>query len=394
MSAALVGGALYAAARTQSKASLESVALAAEASSGIEMKTVAEGFDGGLTDVQFVPGAGLRAVILEKEGTARVLTLPGANEKRVVEAKSGSLLVDVKVRSQSELGLLGLAFHPDFAKNGLFYLNYNPAEGALRTRIAEWHVPPERVASAPASERRVVLEVPQPYKNHNGGQLVFGPDRMLYIGLGDGGGGDDPERNGQNLGSLLGKMLRIDVNGRQANKGYAVPPDNPFVGRQGARPEIWAYGLRNPWRFSFDPKGRLIAADVGQDAWEEVDIVERGPNLGWNVREGRHCLSSSADCPAVGVPPIFEYDRSQGISITGGYVYTGKAIPSLRGQYLFGDFATARLWALELPDKPRAVPARIVGKAPSGLSTFGRAPDGELYLGALGGTLYRMVPKR
>ncbi|HYO98130.1 MAG TPA: PQQ-dependent sugar dehydrogenase, partial [Polyangiaceae bacterium] len=240
VSAALVGGALYAVARTQSQGSLESVALAAEAS-GIEMKTVAEGFDGGLTDVQFVPGAGLRAVILEKEGRARVLTLPAANEKRVAAAKSGSLLVDVKVRSQSELGLLGLAFHPDFSKNGLFYLNYNPAEGDLRTRIAEWHVPPDRIATAPASERRVVLEVPQPYKNHNGGQLVFGPDRMLYIGLGDGGGGDDPERNGQNLGSLLGKMLRIDVNARQGNKGYAIPADNPFVGRQGARPEIWAY---------------------------------------------------------------------------------------------------------------------------------------------------------
>src|SRR5690606_17015907 len=171
------------------------------------------------------------------------------------------------VRTRSELGLLGLAYHPKFAQNGLFYVNYNPQDGATRTVVSEWKTDPRAVANTRASETRRLLEVEQPYPNHDGGGLAFGPDGLLYIGMGDGGAADDPLGNGQRLSTLLGAMLRIDVDSRSDGQQYGIPKDNPFVGRSDARPEIWAYGLRNPWRFSFAPDGRLIVADVGQDLW-------------------------------------------------------------------------------------------------------------------------------
>jgi glucose/arabinose dehydrogenase len=285
----------------------------------------------------------------------------------------------VDVETESELGLLGLAFHPRFADNGLFYLDINPhGGGPLRTQISEWFWRPEMSGKQLATQKRVLLEIEQPYKNHDGGQVAFGPDGYLYIGMGDGGSRADPQGNGQNLGVLLGKMLRIDVN---ASSGYAVPPDNPFLKKAGAKPEIWAYGLRNPWRFSWDPKGRLIAADVGQDTFEEVDIVSAGANMGWNVREAKHCFEPKEGCPKDGmVDPIFEYGREAGQSITGGFVYQGTRIPWLRDKYVVGDFVTGRLWALELPaDASQPAKAEELGVFPHAFSAFARAPNGELY---------------
>jgi glucose/arabinose dehydrogenase len=356
---------------------------------GVDLEVTGRGFSEN-TDIQFVPGRPELAVILQKSGVAKVARL-GSNAP--AEAERSPTLLSLAVQTDSELGLLGLAFHPKFEQNGLFYLNYNPEQGKLRTRIAEWHVPPAEIGSASASERRVVLEVAQPFKNHNAGQLVFGPDGYLYVGLGDGGSGGDPHDNGQNLGALLGKMLRIDIDRKDPGLEYAIPPDNPFV-KGGARPEIWAYGLRNPWRYSFDPRGRLIVADVGQNLWEEIDIVAAGENLGWRQREGRHCYAPKEGCRTEGlVDPIFEYGRDLGQSVTGGYVYTGKGLPELSGQYVFGDFVTGRIWSLSLPAERSDVQAKLLGEFSRAIATFGRDASGELYAGDFAsGEILRFVP--
>jgi glucose/arabinose dehydrogenase len=344
-----------------------------EASPLVRFTTVASGFSQPV-DLQFVPGADGLAVVLEKQGRARLVQLSDSGEP----ASPGAEVLSLPVRSASELGLLGWAFHPRYRENGLFYLNDNPEGGGLRTRISEWHLPSDALGKQPARLARVLLEIDQPFTNHDGGQLAFGPDGMLYIGMGDGGSRADPHHNGQNLGSLLGKMLRIDVN---AQPSYAVPPDNPFVHTPGARPEVWAYGLRNPWRFSFDPKGRLIAGDVGQDRFEEVDIVERGDNQGWNVREAAHCFEPADGCTSAGmIDPIFEYGRDAGNSITGGQVYLGRRNAALRDKYIFGDYVSGRLWSLELPEQ-RQQPgtAELLGRFQHAFSAFARDAQGEMY---------------
>jgi glucose/arabinose dehydrogenase len=387
------------------RAAWDRVAFAEERPGRVDFEPVGLGFSQA-TDIQFVPGSPQKAVVLQKTGTARVVTFPpaggagappnnGTAERRPAEAKDSAVLFEVEVRDRAELGLLGLAFSPRFRENGLFYVNYNPASGEMRTRVSEWYVPPARVGAERAKERRVILEVTQPYANHNGGGLVFGPDGMLYVGLGDGGSGGDPHGNGQALGSLLGKMLRLDVARKDPGREYAVPPDNPFVGKKDARPEIFAYGLRNPWRYSFDPKGRLVAGDVGQDAWEEISLVERGKNLGWNPREGAHCFSPKNDCRTAGlVDPLFDYDRSLGLSVTGGYVYTGKRIPTLAGRFVFGDFGTGRLWALELSDSVKRAKTTYLGRFALAFSTFGRDADGEIYAADFGpGGIHRLVAR-
>jgi glucose/arabinose dehydrogenase len=344
----------------------------------VRLVPVGSGFDQ-ITDIQFVPGKARGAVVLEKTGKARLVTFPEPGSSAPVLAATAHTLFEVAVRVRSELGLLALAFHPDFTKNGLFYVHYNPEHGELRTRIAEFHVAPESLHQERARERRVLLELSQPYSNHNGGQIAFGPDRKLYIGLGDGGAANDPHRHGQNLGTLLGSILRIDVS-PDGKQPYTIPKDNPFVGRSGARGEIWAYGLRNPWRFAFDDKGRLLVGDVGQNDWEEITLVERGQNHGWNVREGTHCFGRDS-CQTRGlIEPVFEYGRALGQSVTGGFVYTGKAVPALRGQYVFGDFGSGNIWALPVPVANQPVPASLLGDSGRSLSTFGRAADGELFV--------------
>lgn len=338
------------------------------------------------TDIQFPPGRSDLMFVLEKTGAIRVLE-PGAG--------AGEPWLKLEVLTASEQGLLGLAFHPRFVENGRFYLNLVTRDAADEhdvTRVEEWAIPAgaDPRASKP-SRRRVLLEVRQPYQNHNAGQLAFGPDGKLYVGLGDGGWRADPGGHGQNPGTLLGSMLRLDVDGPDL-----VPADNPFVGRPGHRPEVWAYGLRNPWRYAFSPDGRLVVGDVGQDRWEEITVVGRGENHGWNRREAAHCFPPDTKCSARGlVDPVHEYGRDEGASVTGGVFYGGAAIPALRGRYVFGDFVSGRLWAFELPPPGQKVDTvYALGRWRLTPSTFGRDAAGEVYVADFArGIVYRLAPK-
>ena len=290
-------------------------------------------------------------------------------------------------RRGNEEGLLGLAFDPGFTENGRFYVYYSAA--SPRRSVLSRFETGSGGQGDPASES-VLLEVPQPYSNHNGGMIEFGPDGMLYVALGDGGSAGDPQRHGQDLGTLLGTILRIDVTSG-AGAPYAIPADNPFVGRSGARGEIWAYGLRNAWRFSFDREtGDLWAGDVGQNALEEVDVVRRGGNYGWSVMEGSHCFRS-ASCNADDFePPVAEYGREMGCSITGGYVYRGERLPDLRGVYLYADFCSGRIWGLRY-DGERVTEQAQLARAEFQIPSFGEDEAGEVYVLGFDGGIYRFA---
>lgn len=337
------------------------------------------------------PGDTARCFVAEKTGTVRIV-------------KGGQLLarpfLDIRdrVSAGSEQGLLDLAFHPQYASNGRFYVDYTDRSGD--THVVEFTVS-ANPDSASAAEREI-LAVSQPYSNHNGGQLAFGPDGYLYVALGDGGSGGDPQGNGQNLGTLLGKILRIDVS---SGAPYAIPADNPFVGRAGARGEIWSYGLRNPWRFSFDPEtGDMMIGDVGQDLWEEIDhepAGRGGRNYGWNRMEGTHCYPPGSSCDPTGLTlPVTEYGHSEGCSVTGGYVYRGAALPELSGTYFYGDYCTGLIRSFRI-ESGAAVDAHdwttvlrtSAGGTMQGLSSFGVDARGELYLVLLGGEVYRLARK-
>ena len=296
-------------------------------------------------------------------------------------------------RGGTEEGLLGLAFDPNYQENGYIYLYYsaaNPRRSVI-SRFTRGQVNP---ASADPASEVIIMEINQPFANHNGGQLTFGPDGYLYIGLGDGGSGGDPQGNGQNLNTLLGSILRIDVRGLSARGGYKIPPDNPFVSRADARPEIWAYGLRNPWRFSFDRQtGLLWAGDVGQDKWEEIDIITKGANYGWNIMEGLHCYSPSAGCNQSGLTlPLAEYDHSQGCSVTGGYVYRGDKVPSLAGYYIYGDYCSGNIWALLFQNNAVAQNVLLL-KSGLAISSFGEDQAGNFYILSQAGGIYTFVQK-
>ncbi len=295
-----------------------------------------------------------------------------------------------QVSRGSERGLLSVAFHPDYAHNGTFFVNYTDENGD--TRVERYSVSADPDVADPAS-MKPVLFVRQPYANHNGGLVLFGPDGMLYIGMGDGGSHGDPHHNGQNLGTLLGKMLRIDVD---HGSPYAIPRDNPFVGHEGVRPEIWAYGLRNPWRFSFDPvAGSIYIADVGQNDWEEIDVAparSSGLNYGWNIMEGNHCFHSRT-CDQRGlILPVLEYGHDQGCSVTGGLVYRGREIPSLRGHYFYGDYCSG--WVRSFRYQTGRVIERRDWPVPQDLqiSSFGQDAAGELYVISLDGRIYKIAP--
>ncbi|MHB9029111.1 MAG: PQQ-dependent sugar dehydrogenase, partial [Candidatus Latescibacterota bacterium] len=289
----------------------------------------------------------------------------------------------------NEMGLLGLAFHPDFESNGYFFVDYTAAN-PMRTVISRFTVSRSNPDSADPRSEFFILEIPQPFENHNGGQIVFGPDRYLYIALGDGGSGGDPNGNGQNRASLLGKILRIDVNHPGATARYGIPADNPFAGNtNGYRPEIYAFGLRNPWRFSFDTvTGQLWAADVGQNKWEEVNLIEKGGNYGWNTMEGKHCFTSST-CDTTGLRlPVIEYDRSLGSSITGGFVYRGKKAPEFFGAYIYADYVSGRIWKLMYSRESGPINELLLDTSLF-ISSFGVDADQELYLCAFDGKIYR-----
>jgi glucose/arabinose dehydrogenase len=306
---------------------------------------------------------------------------------------SGFLDLFDRVLGGDERGLLGLALHPDWPEDARAFVHYSDLAGD--TVLSEFGVSdlPTPSRLDPATER-VLLQVAQPYTNHNGGQLAFGPDGFLYIGLGDGGSGGDPQRNGQNREALLGKVLRIDVDADA--EPYGIPSDNPFADGADGAPEVFLIGLRNPWRFSFDSEtGVLWIADVGQNAYEEIDrvdpVADAGANLGWNVMEASHCFAQ-ADCDADGLmAPVAEYGRDLGCSVTGGYVYRGEAIPDLRGWYLFSDYCSGTLFGIP-SDADGIVGPRVLLETGANVSTFGEDADGELYLADIeSGTIYRVV---
>jgi len=337
-------------------------------------------FDEPLAMLQ-APGDAGRWYVVEKAGRVQVL------DNRPDAARS-EVFADIRARVQarhSESGLLGMAFHPDFARNGQVFLSYTTHGAPLVSRVSRFLSRDGGRTLDPGTET-VLLELPQPYANHNGGQIGFGPDGFLYIGLGDGGAGGDPHGHGQDVDTLLGAMLRIDVDKGQP---YAIPPDNLFAGG-GGRPEIYAWGLRNPWRWSFDrATGELWVGDVGQNAWEEIDKVVRGGNYGWAIREGAHCYGASR-CRTVGlVDPVAEYGHDQGCSVTGGHVYRGKAIPALQGAYLYGDFCSGRIWALCQGKGP----PRLLMNTGLNIASFAEGLDGEVYVLEFGekGAVYRLV---
>ncbi|MEP7287122.1 MAG: PQQ-dependent sugar dehydrogenase [Chloroflexota bacterium] len=292
---------------------------------------------------------------------------------------------------QSERGLLSVAFHPKYKDNGLFFVYYTAPGGDVT--IARYKVSSNPDVADPGSAKILLTQV-HPRINHNGGQVMFGPDGYLYMGLGDGGGGGDPDRNGQNPKTLLGKLLRLDVDNGDP---YGIPADNPFAtNKAGGRPEVWAIGLRNPWRFSFDRgTGDLYIADVGQNDFEEVDVVKAGNtgllNFGWNTTEGLHCYPAGAQCDqSKFIQPVAEYDHSLGCSISGGFVYRGAAYPVLRGTYFYSDYCSGRIWGLQQANG--SWQSAILMQGAGSVSTFGEDEAGELYVADLSkGTISKLV---
>jgi len=295
-----------------------------------------------------------------------------------------------EIDAGGEEGLLSLAFHPQYASNGRFYVYFTDASSNIR--VVRYNVSSDP-DSAVESTADTVLKVAHPGQtNHNGGQLQFGPDSMLWIATGDGGGSGDPNGNGQNKHALLGKLLRLDVSGAS---GYAIPGDNPFASDTSARPEIWAYGLRNPWRFSFDRQtGDLYIGDVGQNVWEEVDVAPapqrgKGANYGWDIMEGAHCFPSGP-CTNPGVLPFVEYQHAGGAcSVSGGYVYRGSALPAIVGHYFYADYCTGDVTSVVYPNTAKVDWPQLSG---GNVSSFGQDAKGELYVVRLGGPVYRIVP--
>ena len=300
-----------------------------------------------------------------------------------------TLFLDIRDRvndTGNEEGLLGLAFHPRFFENGYFFLNYT-ADNPRRTKIVRMQA--KRNKSTAATER-LVLEFEQPYSNHNGGQLAFGPDGMLYIAVGDGGAVGDPMRHAQNKRTLLGALFRINVD----SLPYTIPEDNPFAGnRNGYREEIYAYGLRNPWRFSFDPAGRIWAADVGQNRYEEINIIVSGGNYGWNIMEGNHCYIPAYNCSGRGlILPVFEYDHETGHSVTGGYFYSRGDLDRVKGTYVYGDFVEGKIWALRYENN-RIVSNTLITREIPLIASFGLDRQGRIYVLSFDGNVYGFKAK-
>lgn len=295
--------------------------------------------------------------------------------------------ISTSVRREGwEEGLLGFAFHPQSLSNNKFYIVYS-ASNPRRNVLSEL---PTTIDGTKAliKKEQILLEIQQPYGNHNGGMIAFGPDGYLYYGVGDGGSGGDPHRNGQNLNTLLGKVLRIDVDEKSADKNYLIPSTNPFVSRNQVSPEIWAYGLRNPWRFSFDRvTGDLWLGDVGQHKYEEINIIQKGKNYGWNFREGKHAYRLIGR-PSGLMDPIIEHTHDDAQSITGGYVYRGERFPELTGGYIYGDFITGNVWML-FYNGNKVTQHHLIGNVPQ-LSSFGEDAQGEIYLLSLKGQIYSL----
>jgi len=319
-----------------------------------------------------------RLFVAEQEGAIRIVRDGALIDEPFLD-------ISQRISSGGERGLLGLAFHPDFPTDPRFFVNYTDTSGD--TSVSSFVVDPANPDRAdPGSEVRLLF-IAQPFANHNGGALAFGPDGFLYISTGDGGSGGDPLGNGQSLETLLGKILRIDVDKTEGDRAYAVPADNPFVGQAGALPEIFVFGMRNPWRMSFDrANGDLWIGDVGQNSWEEIDVVRSGTsgqNFGWNLMEGDHCFQPAEGCeePSL-VPPVTEYGRDEGTTVIGGPVYRGSEQPALVGGYVFADFGSRRFWLIDAASDGPTEPVLALENGPN-VASFGEDEAGEIYATAL-----------
>lgn len=335
-------------------------------------------------DIQHAGDGTNRLFVVEQEG--RILVFEN-------DAGVGNTEIFLDISNQvlfgGEQGLLGLAFHPNFEQNGYFYVDYT-ADNPRRTVISRFTADPSNPNTVDPESELIILEVDQPYGNHNGGQISFGPDGYLYIAFGDGGSGGDPQGNGQNLSTILGSIIRIDVDNTGSEMNYGIPEDNPFAGNtEGYREEIYAYGLRNPWRFSFDPETELLwAADVGQNEYEEINIIEKGNNYGWNIMEGLHCFEPSTGCDTSGLTmPVWEYDHGDGQSVTGGFVYRGSSAQEISGDYIYADFVSGRIWAFAFFGNPAN---RLLFNTDLQISTFGVDQNQELYFASFSdGKIYK-----
>lgn len=336
------------------------------------------------------------------DGTDRIFVVSQAgrifvfpNDENVPSSKT-FLDISDRVIYSGEQGLLGIAFHPKYKTNGYFYVNY-VANNPRRTVIARYQVSSSNPDSAVKASEQVVLTFTQPYSNHNGGQVAFGPDGYLYIATGDGGSGGDPQNNSQNRSNLLGKILRIDIDNPAGSLNYGIPVDNPFAGNtQGFSQEIYAYGLRNPWRFSFDKvTGLLWCADVGQNKWEEINLIENGGNYGWRIMEGTECYNPSTGCNTAGlILPIHQYfhNSTGGYSVSGGFVYRGGTVPELTGKYIYADYVSKRVWALTYNGTGNVTNELLSANIGISIAAFGVDNSDELYLLDLsGGKIYRFA---
>lgn len=331
-----------------------------------------------------------KVYVIEQKGVIRVFDNVSTTAQAAV-----FLDIDSRVDAGGEMGLLGLAFHPNFETNGYFYVNYNRNSPTRQTVISRFKVN-SGSQTADASSEKILLTYDQPFTNHKGGKLAFGSDGYLYIATGDGGSGGDPQNNAQNRKNLLGKILRIDVN-VDDRETYAIPQDNPFVGNtEGFRGEIYAYGLRNPWRFSFDSAtNNLWAGDVGQNEVEEIDIITKGGNYGWRIKEANDCFDATGNCNQSGlVAPVWSYKQgTDGRSVTGGIVYRGKKLPDLVGKYVFGDYVSGKVWSLKY-DGAKATDSGDKIANVSSISAFGEDANKELYILNYGtGKVYTLEKK-
>jgi glucose/arabinose dehydrogenase len=329
-----------------------------------------------------------RLFIVEQLGTIRIWKKGGVVSEPLLDLRD-------RVTTGYEMGLLGLALHPEFPKVPRLFVNYTTktALHGIRTKIAEFRLGKDSNVVDPATER-ILLDISQPYPNHKGGHLAFGPDGFLYIGLGDGGSGNDPHDNAQHLNTLLGKMLRIDVNGQLGEVPYRIPPDNPFVGDANARPEIWAYGLRNPWRYSFDAvTGQLYVGDVGQYDSEEIDVIRKGGNYGWRRMEGSICTPGvNPSCDQRGLePPILDYPTRSGHVVIGGYVYRGTSIPGLCGGYLYADYGSGNISAFRYDGRTVTAQTTLL-ESHRHITSFGEDEQHELYLVDYQGDIVKIIP--
>lgn len=358
---------------------------------GIALRLVVGGLSAPIGMTNAGDGSG-RAFVIEQGGDIRIVRNGRLFSRPFLDISS-------LVSTGGEQGLLGLAFHPRFETNRRFYVNYTDTAGD--TVVAEYRRASGDPHRAAPSSRRVLFTFDQPFANHNGGHLAFGPDGYLYIATGDGGGAGDPQGNGQRRDTLLGKILRIDVDTRSGDRAYGIPKDNPFRSEPGARPEIWSYGLRNPWRFSFDRRtDAMWIGDVGQGSWEEVDREPAsstgGVNWGWNIKEGTQCFVTQTECEAAQATgelrdPVAEYSHDFGCSVTGGLVYRGRRFPSMSGYYFFADYCSGYIWTLEAGAGP-AQDERLRLRSGRRIASFGESGTGEIFVVDRAGDLLRLVP--